>query len=127
MQQGQKDCQSIFGDSNDFLFARTACDVRAGTYIAGIALILAAVLGPIVIGLIDYSRVVCLPRRRAWVSMPKYWANLVAPQNPKYQTLAQSVPAEELVPLQGTTSGTQTGFFKFTTRLSAAQEPRAVV
>lgn len=67
--QGQKDCQSVFGDSNDFLFARTACDVRAATYITGIVLILIAVLGPIVIGLIDYSRVVCLPRRRAWVKM----------------------------------------------------------
>jgi hypothetical protein len=59
--------------------------------------------------------------------MPKYWANLVAPQNPKYQTLAQAVPAEELVPLQGNAPGPQTGFFNFTTRLSAAQEPRAVV
>lgn len=51
----------------------------------------------------------------------------MAPQNPKYQTLAQSVPAEELVPLQGAGAGPQTGFFNFTTRLSAAQGAKAVV
>jgi hypothetical protein len=68
--QGQKDCKTVFGDSSDFLFARTACDVRAATYITGIILILIAVVGPIVIGLFDYARVVCLPRRRAWVKMP---------------------------------------------------------
>jgi len=66
--QGQKDCKAIFGDT-DFLFARTACDIQAGTYIAAIILILLASLGPVVIGLWDYSRVVCLPRRRAWVDM----------------------------------------------------------
>lgn len=67
--KGQEDCQAIFGDSEDFAFARTACDIRAGTYIAAIILILLAALGPVVIGLWDYSRVVCLPRRRAWVDM----------------------------------------------------------
>jgi len=66
--KGQKDCKSIFGDT-EFLFARTACDIQAGTYIAAIILILTASLGPVVIGLWDYSRVVCLPRRRAWVDM----------------------------------------------------------
>jgi hypothetical protein len=76
---GQKDCQSVFGDSDDFGFARTACDIRTGTYIAAIILLLVAALGPVVIGLWDYSRVVCLPRRRAWVDMPDYWRSLAEP------------------------------------------------
>lgn len=66
---GQEDCQSIFGDSNSYLWQRTICDVRAGTYITAIIFLLVAVIGPIIIGLWDYSRVVCLPRRRAWVDM----------------------------------------------------------
>jgi hypothetical protein len=56
----------------------------------------------------------------------RYWRNLVAPQNPKYQTLAQAVPAEELVPLQtGARPRATTSFFHFETRLSA--QPKAVV
>jgi len=112
--KGQQDCAAIFGDSNEFLFARTACDIRAATYIAGIALILVAVLGPVFTGLIDYTRVVCLPRRRAWVAMPKYWRDLVAPQNPRYQTQAQA--GDELVPLRAT--GATTSFFNFQTKIS---------
>jgi hypothetical protein len=80
--QGQKDCQAIFGDSEDFLFARTACDVRAGTYIAAIILLLVAALGPVVVGLWDYSRVVCLPRRRAWVDMYAALYSHYASSNP---------------------------------------------
>ena len=85
--QGQKDCKSTFGDSSDYVFARTACDIRAGTYIAGIILLLVAALGPTILGLIDFSRVICLPRRRAWVNMPAYWQRLVDPANPKFRTL----------------------------------------
>ena len=62
--QGQADCDAVFGDSDDFAFARAACDVRTWTFIVGIILLLAAAIGPIIIGLFDYSRVVCLPRRR---------------------------------------------------------------
>jgi hypothetical protein len=123
--EGQKDCQAVFGDSNSFAFARAACDVRAITYIVGISLLLIAALGPIVLGLVDYARVVCLPRRRAWVRMPAYWRNLVAPQNPKYQTLAQANGQEELMPLKNAhpNIGASTPFFHFTTKLSAAQPP----
>jgi hypothetical protein len=116
--QGQKDCQSVFGDSSDFIFARTACDIRAITYIIGISLLLIAVAGPIVVGLFDYSRVVCLPRRRAWVSMPSYWKSLVAPQNPRYATVANAgkLPLE----MHSESPTASTPFFKFTTRLSDA-------
>jgi len=103
--KGQEDCQAIFGDSDDFLFARTACDVRAGTYIAGIILLLIAALGPIFIGLWDYSRVVCLPRRRAWVNVPDYWRKLVEPANPKFRTFSQA-------------PGPQSDFFKFSSRMT---------
>lgn len=118
--QGQKDCKAIFGDSDDFMFARTACDVRAATYIAGICLLLVAVVGPIVIGLVDYARVVCLPRRRAWVSAPAYWRNLVAPQNPRYATLGKA--GDETVPLTirpNGNPGATTGFFHFDPNASA--------
>lgn len=118
--QGQKDCHGVFGDSSDYLFARTACDVRAVTYIIGIVLILAAVLGPIIIGLIDYSRVVCLPRRRAWVKMPAYWRNLVAPQNPRYTTLQHAGKAPFPPDAQSVSPTASTPFFKFETRLSGA-------
>lgn len=57
---------------------------------------------------------------------PAYWRNLVAPQNPKYQTLAQAVKTEELVPLQtGAQPRAATAFFHFETHLSA--QPKAVV
>ena len=51
-------------------------------------MLLISVAGPLVIGTIDYARVVCLPRRRAWVSMPSYWRSLVNPQNPEYRGTA---------------------------------------
>lgn len=116
--RGQEDCQAVFGDENKYAFARAACDIRAITYIVGIVLILGAVLGPVFLGLFDYSRVVCLPRRRAWVKMPAYWRNLVAPQNPKYETLAQAGPEDLPLLKAGANVGTSTQFFKFTTHLS---------
>lgn len=124
--QGQKDCQSVFGDSDDFLFARTACDIRAGTYIAGIILLLAAALGPILIGLIDYARVVCLPRRRAWVDMPDYWQRLVDPANPKFRTFANAGGDDGLSAVQPLKMATgnagfrsnSTDFFNYSTRLT---------
>ena len=124
--QGQADCQSVFGDSDDFAFARAACDVRAGTYIAGIILLLIAALGPIIIGLFDYSRVVCLPRRRAWVDMPDYWRQLVEPANPKFRTFAPAPGAGNgIVPMSMapvTGAKAQSDFFKFSTRLTAPAE-----
>lgn len=98
--KGQEDCDAVFGNSDDFAFARAACDIRTWTYVVGVVLLLVAALGPIIVGLFgrhhglvnpqccpsivsllttscfdvaDYSRVVCLPRRRAWVDMPDYW------------------------------------------------------
>lgn len=120
---GQEDCESIFGDSNDFLFARTACDIRAGTYIAAIILILLAALGPVLIGLWDYSRVVCLPRRRAWVDMPDYWRKLVEPANPKFRTFAPAPGpgghGSVIQPLMmQPITGAQSDFFKFSTRMT---------
>ena len=112
--QGQKDCAATFGTSGDYEFARVACDVRAGTYIAGIILILIAALGPIVIGLIDYSRVACMPRRRAWVDMPDYWKDLVEPANPKYSTFSH-VGSSELQPLTTPVHAIGQGFRSATT------------
>ena len=117
---GQKDCAAIFGDGDDELFARSACDVRAGTYIAGIILILISILGPIFIGLIDYARVVCLPRRRAWIDMPDYWQRLVDPANPKFRTFANAGNA----PLA--TAGYRsehTSFFNFDSKLKPLTVP----
>lgn len=108
--KGQDDCKSIFGDLDEFVFARTACDLRAGTYIAAIILLLLAALGPIVIGLWDYSRVVCLPRRRAWVDMPDYWRQLIEPANPKFRTMSMA------------NGDAQTDFFRFKTRLTQPAE-----
>lgn len=124
--QGQKDCAAVFGDSADYQFARIACDVRAGTYIAAIILLLVAVLGPIGIGLVDYARVACLPRRRAWVDMPDYWRSLVQPKNPRFQTLARAgddFATEPLNAQHATGNGFRsdhTEFFNFNTRLTVA-------
>ena len=121
---GQKDCQSLFGDSDDFAFARAACDVRAATYISAIILILVAALGPVFVGLWDYSRVVCLPRRRAWIDMPDYWRRLVEPANQKFRTFAPA-PGAANVPLmaqQSTNAKAQSDFFKFSTRLTVPSE-----
>ena len=126
--RGQKDCQSTFGDSDDYVFARTACDIRAATYIAGVILLLVAALGPVIIGLVDYSRVACLPRRRAWVNMPDYWRKLVEPANPKFRTFARaghdsaSTTPLTMNPVHSTGSGfrsEETAFFNFNTRLTA--------
>jgi hypothetical protein len=87
--EGQDSCNAIFGDVGN-TFGRAACDIRTWTYIVGIVLLLISIAGPLVIGLIDYARVVCLPRRRAWVSMPSYWRSLVNPQNPEYRTFASA-------------------------------------
>jgi len=117
--QGQKDCQSTFGDSDEYAFARTACDIRAGTYIVGIILIVAAALGPIFIGLVDYSRVACLPRRRAWVSMPNYLRSVVYPSNPRFRTFASAGGGLVMVPLQMKSNGFRsehTAFFNFNTK-----------
>ena len=65
--QGQIDCQAVFKDSNDYLFARTACDVRMMSYIVGIVLILSAILGTVVLGLLSYSQALFLSRRRSWI------------------------------------------------------------
>lgn len=128
--QGQKDCQSTFGDSDDYTFARTACDIRAATYIAGIILLLVAALGPVFVGLIDYSRVACLPRRRAWVDMPDYWRRLVDPANPKFRTFAladqdSSIMPLKMTPVHSTGNGYRsgnTGFFNFNTRLTVPSD-----
>ena len=94
--KGQESCSDIFGDDGN-MFGRAACDIRAGTYIAGIILLLISVAGPILIGLVDYARVICLPRRRAWVSMPTYWRSLVNPKNPDYRTFASANDGKSLV------------------------------
>ena len=54
--KGQEDCSAVFGDSDDFQFARVACDIRTWTYIVGIILLLVAALGPIIIGLFGRHR-----------------------------------------------------------------------
>jgi len=108
--KGQEDCKAVFGDLDEFLFARTACDLRAGTYIAAIILLLLAAIGPIVVGLWDYSRVVCLPRRRAWVDAPDYWRQLMEPANPKFSTMSMA------------SGDAQTDFFRFKTRLTQPAE-----
>ena len=65
--KGEEDCDAIFGTSSDeYQFAQVACDVRLWTYIIGVIMIVISILGPIVLGLIDYTRVLMLPRRRAW-------------------------------------------------------------
>jgi len=146
--KGQKDCKSIFGDT-EFLFARTACDIQAGTYIAAIILILTASLGPVVIGLWDYSRVVCLPRRRAWVDMcvkartripfvtspahrhtkfnpkpnphrPDYWRKLIEPANSKFRTFSKAPSGSNNQPLMSLPAEGRptTDFFQFKTRLT---------
>jgi len=84
--KGQENCQAIFGDSSDYLFARTACDVQAGTYIAGIILLLVAVAGPIVLGLVGYFQVLRKSRRRSWVSLPADSQDLTFPRDPRYAT-----------------------------------------
>lgn len=56
--KGKEDCAAIFeSGSGSYDFARVACDIRMWTYIIGIILVLISVLGPIVLGLIDYTRV----------------------------------------------------------------------
>lgn len=62
--KGKQDCTAIFGDSDsgNYEFARVACDIRMWTYIVGIIFIVIAILGPTILGLIDYTRVmVCGP------------------------------------------------------------------
>ena len=85
--QGKQDCAAIFGDDGHD-FARGVCDVRLWSYIVGVIFVLISVAGPVTIGLIDYARICCLPRRRAWVAMPSYWRNLISPQNPDYRGTA---------------------------------------
>jgi hypothetical protein len=87
--QGKQDCAAIFGDDGHD-FARGACDVRLWSYIVGVICVLTSILGPVTIGLIDYARICCLPRRRAWVAMPSYWRNLISPQNPDYRGTASA-------------------------------------
>lgn len=123
--KGQKDCKAVFGDSDEFLFSRTSCDLQAGTYIASVILILIASLGPVIIGLWDYSRVVCLPRRRAWVNVPDYWRNLLEPANSKFGTFAPAPGpgGSDVVPLMtNPVTGTRpkTEFFDFKTRLTVS-------
>lgn len=65
--QGQIDCQAIFADNPDYLFARTACDIRFACYIVGIILILGSILGTIILGLLSYTRALFLSRRRSWI------------------------------------------------------------
>lgn len=49
--QGKQDCNAIFGTSSDeYQFARYACDVRVWTYLIGIILVLISVAGPILLG-----------------------------------------------------------------------------
>lgn len=123
--QGQEDCKGVFGDSDDYVVARSACDARAATYIIGIILLLVAALGPIIIGLFDYSRVLCLPRRRAWVDMPDFWRQLIEPANSKFKTFAPApgpdgVHAIQPLLMQPVGTGAKSDFFKFETRFSQA-------
>lgn len=57
--KGKQDCTAIFGDSDsgNYDFARVACDIRMWTYIVGIIFIVIAILGPTILGLVDYTRV----------------------------------------------------------------------
>jgi hypothetical protein len=123
--QGQEDCKGVFGDSDDYVVARSACDARAATYIIGIILLLVAALGPIIIGLFDYSRVLCLPRRRAWVDMPDFWRQLIEPANSKFKTFAPApgpdgVHAIQPLLMQPVGTGAKSDFFNFETRFSQA-------
>jgi hypothetical protein len=89
------------------LYCELLFNTGTWTYIVGILFILGSVAGPIVLGLVDYARVVCLPRRRAWIAAPAYWKNLVNPQNPDYRTFASANDGEALSsqPLVVTGSG----------------------
>lgn len=110
--QGKEDCAAVFGDDGN-RFGRIACDIRLWTYIVGIILILIAVAGPVVIGLIDFSRVMCLPRRRAWINMPAYWRSLVNPANPTYRTFA--IASEDKPLVDKSVMGTGKGYRSATT------------
>lgn len=80
--QGQMDCQSTFGDSHHYWFARFACDLRAVTYIAAVILLLVAAIAPITIGLIEYSSLACTARRRVQVYLPEYVERLLEQSSP---------------------------------------------
>jgi hypothetical protein len=113
--KGQENCQAIFGDSSDYLFARTACDVQAGTYIAGIILLLFAVAGPIVLGLVGYFQVLRKSRRRSWVSLPAGTSDLTFPRDPRYSTELKVGGGDSEV--RGYRSK-HTNFFNFESKLS---------
>ena len=109
--KNEEDCDAIFGtSSNEYEFAQAACTVRMWSYITGIILIVISILGPVILGLIDYTKVLMLPRRRAWVSMPEYWSRLVDPANPKYRSVGAT-----MTPTLSTGNGYQreNSFFAF--------------
>jgi hypothetical protein len=105
--KGQIDCQEIFGDSNDYLFARTACDVRMMTYIVGIVLILCAILGTVVLGLLSYSQALFLSRRRSWIgNKGSYLRDLTREADGSTSSYAK-------VHTMGAKFGTDTAFFNW--------------
>ena len=128
--KGQENCQSIFGDSSDYLFARTACDVQAGTYIAGIILLLVAVGGPIFLGLWSYVTVLRKSRRRAWVALPDATADLTYPRDSRFETTGP-VNAEQPFKFGGGNNTNETRgyrsqhtpFFNFPSQLELEKKP----
>jgi len=117
--KGQENCAAIFGDSKDYLFARTACDIQAGTYIAGIILLLVAVTGPIVLGLISYFQVLRKSRRRSWVRLPAEASEFTFRRDSDYDT--QLSTGGKQADIRGYRSS-HTAFFNFDSTLSKAPE-----
>ena len=119
--KGQENCQAIFGDDKDYLFARTACDVQAGTYIAGIILLIVAVAGPITLGLISYFKVLRKSRRRSWVRLPDDSSDITFPRDADYATELKAGD------VRGYRSN-HTSFFNFETKLSQnGQEKKPLI
>jgi len=114
--KGQENCAAIFGDDKDYLFARTACDVRAGTYIAGIILLLIAVAGPITLGLISYFKVLRKSRRRSWVRLPDEAGDITFARDPDFATELKAGD------VRGYRSN-HTSFFNFETKIPKEKKP----
>jgi len=122
--KGSENCAAIFETSaSGYEFAKAACDVRTWAYIVGIGFVLISVLGPVIIGLIDYTRVLILPRRRAWVEMPDYWSRLVDPLNPKFRSVGNNF-TQPLVGAVGTgyRGTSDNSFFNFKTQLTVSSD-----
>ena len=53
-----QNCDAVFGTtSGEYEFAKVACSIRTWTYIVGICFVIVSILGPVILGLIDYARV----------------------------------------------------------------------